>query len=49
MAVAEAGPAARAYQDILGASPGRADDSDYLDAHRAILALGESRPLDETE
>jgi len=42
MAVAEAAPAARAFQDILGAELAREDDSEYLNAHRTILALGAS-------
>lgn len=42
MAVADAAPVARAFQDILGAEPAREDESDYLNARRTILALGAS-------
>ena len=42
MAVAEATPVARAFQDILGAELAREDESDYLNAHRTIVALGAS-------
>ncbi|HEY7652104.1 MAG TPA: VOC family protein [Methylomirabilota bacterium] len=42
MAVAEAAPAARAFQDLLGAEPAREDDSEYLHARRTILTLGGS-------
>jgi hypothetical protein len=42
MAVVEAAPAARAFQDLLGAEPAREDDSEYLQAHRTILTLGAS-------
>jgi hypothetical protein len=42
MAVAEVAPVARAFQDILGAEVVRQEDSDYLNAHRTILALGAS-------
>jgi hypothetical protein len=42
MAVADAGPAARAFQDILGAEVVREEASDYLNARRTILALGAS-------
>jgi len=42
MAVAEAGPAARQFQDILGAEIVREDESAYLNARRTILALGAS-------
>lgn len=41
MAVAEAHPVADAFRDILGAEPVAEDDSDYLNAHRTILALSE--------
>ena len=42
MAVADTGPAARAFQDILGAEVVREEASDYLNAQRTILALGAS-------
>jgi hypothetical protein len=42
MAVADAAPVVRAFRDILGAEPARESDSDYLNARRTILALGES-------
>ncbi len=42
MAVAEAAPVVRAFQDILGAEPAREDESDYLNAQRTVLALGAS-------
>jgi len=42
MAVADAAEAARAFQDLLGAEPSREEDSDYLNARRTILNLGES-------
>ncbi len=42
LAVADAAPAARAFQDILGAELAREDESDYLNARRTILALGAS-------
>jgi hypothetical protein len=42
MAVADAAPVVRAFQEILGAEPAREDDSDYLNARRTILALGGS-------
>jgi hypothetical protein len=42
LAVAEPGPAARQFQDILGAEVVRQDASDYLTARRTILALGGS-------
>jgi hypothetical protein len=42
LAVAESDPAARQFQDILGAEEVREDESDYLNARRTILALGGS-------
>jgi hypothetical protein len=42
LAVDDAGQAARAFQDLLGAEPTREVDSDYLNAHRTILTLGTS-------
>ena len=42
LAVAEAGPAARQFQDIVGAEIVREDESAYLNARRTILALGAS-------
>ena len=42
MAVADAGPAARAFQNILGAEVVREEASDYLNAQRTILTLGAS-------
>jgi len=42
LAVTDAGQAARAFQDLLGAEPAREVDSDYLNAHRTILTLGAS-------
>lgn len=42
LAVADAGEAARAFQDLLGAEPAREVDSDYLNARRTILTLGAS-------
>jgi len=42
MAVADAADAARAFQDLLGAEAAREEDSDYLNARRTILNLGES-------
>jgi catechol 2,3-dioxygenase-like lactoylglutathione lyase family enzyme len=42
MAVADAAEAARAFQELLGAEPAREEDSDYLNARRTVLALGES-------
>ena len=43
MAVADAAPVVRAFQEILGAEPAREDDSDYLNARRTTLALGGSQ------
>lgn len=39
MAVVEAAPAARAFQDLLGAEPAREDDSEYLQAHRTPSSI----------
>lgn len=43
MAVADAGEAARAFQDLLGAEPAGHEDSDYLNARRTLLTLGSSQ------
>ena len=48
MAVAEAAPAARALQDLLGAEAAREDDGEYLQAHRTILTLGASEVVNST-
>lgn len=42
LAVADTGPAARAFQNILGAEVVREEASDHLNAQRTILALGAS-------
>jgi catechol 2,3-dioxygenase-like lactoylglutathione lyase family enzyme len=42
LAVTDAAEAARAFQEILGAEPSREERSDYLNAQRVVLALGES-------
>jgi hypothetical protein len=42
LAVTDAAEAARAFQEILGAEPSREERSDYLNAQRTVLALGES-------
>ena len=42
LAVADAAETARAVQEILGAEPAREEGSAYLNARRAVLALGAS-------
>jgi hypothetical protein len=42
MAVADAAEAAGAFGDLLGAEPTREEDSEYLNARRTILTLGDS-------